>query len=80
MRLFENAPLVRSLSAGGPVTEVRVDMATDGTTPSGYKWSSRLGAPVTLSGGTLCVGEIVTRQQSPMSLVIPEIKAAIGVR
>ena len=80
MRLFENAPLVRSLSAGGPVTEVRVDMAIDGTTPSGYKWSSRLGAPVTLSGGTLCVGEIVTRKQSPMSLVIPEIKSAIGVR
>jgi HlyD family secretion protein len=80
MRLFENAPLVRSLSAGGPVTEVRVDMTTDRATPSGYHWSSRLGAPVTLSGGTLCLGEIVTRKQSPMSLVIPEIKAAIGVR
>ena len=48
MRLFENAPLVRSLSGGGPVTEVRVDMATDAATPSGYRWSSRLGAPVTL--------------------------------
>jgi HlyD family secretion protein len=80
MRLFENAPLVRSLSGGGPVTEVRVDMATDAATPSGYQWSSRLGAPVTLSGGTLCLGEIVTRKQSPMSLVIPEIKSAIGVR
>jgi HlyD family secretion protein len=80
MRLFENAPLVRSLSAGGPVTEVRVDMAIDQATPSGYQWSSRLGAPVTLSGGTLCLGEIVTRKQNPMSLVIPEIKSAIGVR
>ena len=55
-------------------------MATDAATPSGYQWSSRLGAPVTLSGGTLCLGEIVTRKQSPMSLVIPEIKSAIGVR
>jgi HlyD family secretion protein len=80
MRLFENAPLVRSLSGGGPVTEVRVDMVTDAQTPSGYQWSSRLGAPVTLSGGTLCLGEIVTRKQSPMSLIIPEIKSAIGVR
>lgn len=80
MRVFENPPLVRALSGGGPVTEVRVDMATDATTPSGYRWSSRRGAPVKLSGGTLCLGEIVTRKRSPMSLVIPEIKAAIGVR
>ena len=63
MRVFENPPLVRALSAGGPVTEVRVDMTTDGHTPSGYRWSSRRGAPVTLSGGTLCLGEIVTRKQ-----------------
>ena len=55
-------------------------MAIDAATPSGYRWSSRLGAPVTLSGGTLCVGEIVTRQQNPISLVVPEIKSAIGVR
>lgn len=80
MRVFENAPLVRALSAGGPVTEVRVEMATDERTPSGYRWSSRLGAPVRLTGGTLCLGEIVTRRQSPMSLVIPEIRAVIGVR
>jgi HlyD family secretion protein len=80
MRVFENAPLVRALTSGGPVTEVRVEMAPDKATPSGYRWSSQLGAPVTLSGGTMCVGEIVTRKQNPMSLVIPEIKAAIGVR
>jgi HlyD family secretion protein len=78
--VFENPPLVRALSGGGPVTEVHVDMATDAATPSGYRWSSRLGAPVKLSGGTLCLGEIVTRKRSPMSLVIPEIRAAIGVR
>lgn len=79
MRVFENAPLVQALSARGPVTEVRVDLATDAATPSGYRWSSPRGAPVTLSGGTLCVGDIVTRRQRPINLVVPELKAALGV-
>ena len=78
MRVFENAPLVQALGARGPVTEVRVEMATDASTPSGYRWSSPLGAPVTLSGGTLCVGDVVTRRQRPISLIVPELKAALG--
>ena len=77
MRVFENAPLVQALSARGPVTEVRVEMAAD-STPSGYRWSSPLGAPITLSGGTLCLGDIVTRRQRPINLVVPEIKSALG--
>ncbi len=79
MRVFENAPLVQALGARGPVTEVRVAMAIDAGTPSGYRWSSPLGAPVTLSGGTLCVGDVVTRRQRPINLVVPELKAALGV-
>ncbi|MBP7779223.1 MAG: NHLP bacteriocin system secretion protein [Acidobacteria bacterium] len=79
MRVFENAPLVQALGARGPVTEVRVRMSTDAATPSGYRWSSPLGAPVTLTGGTLCVGDVVTRRQRPINLVVPELKAALGV-
>lgn len=79
MRVFENAPLVRALSAQGPVTEVRVEMAPDPGTPSGYRWSSPQGAPVTLSGGTLCLGAVVTRRQRPVTMVVPELKATLGV-
>ncbi len=80
MRIFENAPLVRSLGAGGPVTEVRVEMELDPATPSGYRWSSPRGAPVKLSGGTICVGEIVTRKQKPISMVFPYVKEQLGMR
>ena len=78
MRVFENAPLVQALSARGPVTEVRVEMIVLKSTPSGYRWSSPLGAPITLSGGTLCVGDVVTRRQRPINLVVPEIKSTLG--
>ncbi len=80
MRIFENAPLVRSLSAGGPVTEIRVNMEVDPSTRTGYRWSSRQGAPVKLSGGTICMGEIVTRKQKPISMVFPYVKEKIGAR
>jgi HlyD family secretion protein len=80
MRVFENAPLVRSLSSGGPVTEVRVEMETDPSTPTGYRWSSSHGAPIKLSGGTIFLGEIVTRTQRPVSLVFPYVKEKLGLR
>ena len=80
MRIFENAPLVRSLAASGAVTEVQVELETDPATSTGYRWSSAQGAPGKLSGGTLCLGDIVTRKQRPISLVFPFVRQAIGLR
>ena len=80
MRLFENEALVRALSGGGPVTEIGAEMDPDASTPSGYRWSSREGAPVKLSAGTICTGEIITRKQKPISLVFPYIKEKLGMR
>ncbi len=80
MRLFENEALVRALSGSGPVTEIGVEMDPDPATPSGYRWSSRQGAPVKLSAGTICMGEIVTRKQKPVSLVLPYVKEQLGMR
>jgi len=80
MRLFENGSLVKSLESAGPVTEIRVAMETDARTPSGFRWSFPQGAPVKLSGGTICAGEIVTRKQKPISLVFPFVKETLGIR
>ena len=55
-------------------------METDPGTSSGYRWSSSQGAPVKLSGGTICLGEIVTRKQRPISLVFPYVKEQLGLR
>jgi HlyD family secretion protein len=79
-RVFENGPLERALTGGAPVTEVHVEMEPDPSTPSGFRWSSRTGAPVQLSGGTMISGEIVTRDQKPITLVIPFVKEKLGIR
>ena len=61
MRNFENEVLVRSLTEAGPVSELHVELQRSPLTPSGYQWSSPRGQRVTISGGTLCTAEIVTR-------------------
>jgi HlyD family secretion protein len=79
-RVFENGPLVRALAGAGPVTEVHVEMEPDPATPSGFRWSSAKGAPIQLSGGTLIAGEVVTREQPPIALVVPFLREKLGIR
>lgn len=77
MRVFQNNALAAAV-AGGPVHEVRIALRRDPSTPSGFKWSSREGAPVTLTPATLVGVKVVTREQAPVTLVIPGIKSLLG--
>ncbi len=80
MKLFDNPPLVRLFESTGPVTEIRVEMEEDANTISGFRWSAPRGAPLRLSIGTLCTGDIVTRKQRPISLVFPSVRETLGLR
>ncbi|MGA3324830.1 MAG: NHLP bacteriocin system secretion protein [Terriglobia bacterium] len=79
MRNFQNETLVRSIMTGGPVTELRVTLERDPMTSSGYKWSSSRGPEITISSGTLCTVEVITRHQPPVSLLFPFFKAKLGL-
>jgi HlyD family secretion protein len=79
MRNFQNEGLVSSLTNQGPVTEVRVRMQQDSTTASGYEWSSGKGPPTPITSGSMCTVDIVTRQQKPITMLFPYIKAKLGL-
>ena len=79
MRNFENEVLVKALTQEGPVTELRVEMERNAATPSGYQWSSPRGLGVSISGGTLCTAEIVTKRDAPITFVLPFFKRALGL-
>ena len=79
MRNFENQTLVQSIAASGPVTELRVAMQRDPGTTSGFKWSSPKGPAITLTSGTLCSVLVVTREQTPISLLFPFMKSKLGL-
>lgn len=79
MRNFENESLVQSIMAGGPVTEVHVRLNPDQTTASGYLWSSSKGPDVSVTSGTFCALQIVTRVQKPVSLLFPILRRNLGL-
>jgi multidrug efflux pump subunit AcrA (membrane-fusion protein) len=71
--LVQNDALVRSLEAGGPVFEVRVDVTPDTNSATGYKWSSggRKQPPILITGGTLCTAVITLSHLRPRTLAFP---------
>jgi len=79
MRNFQNETLVRSIMAGGPVTELRVTLERNAKTLSGYMWSSSKGPEITISSGTLCTVQVITRTQPPVSLLFPFFKGQLGL-
>jgi HlyD family secretion protein len=79
MRNFENESLAKALSSSGPITEVRVSLNGDPSTPSGFQWSASKGPPIIITSGTICGVQIVTQRQQPISLVFPYIKKKLGV-
>lgn len=79
MRRFQNDSLVKSLASAGPETELHVQLIEDPSTPSGYQWSSKKGAPVRITPATLCGVQIVTREQPPIAMVFPYLKKKLGM-
>lgn len=79
MRLFQNDALVKIMASSGPVNEVRVQTLKNPATISGLEWSSKNGAPIQLTPATLCSVRVITRQQLPISMVLPYLKTKLGV-
>jgi HlyD family secretion protein len=79
MRNFQNETLVRSIMAAGPVTELRVNLESDPKSRSGFNWSSSRGPDIKITSGTLCTVQVITRQQSPVSLLFPFFKSKLGL-
>jgi HlyD family secretion protein len=79
MRNFQNESLVQSLTGNGPVTEIRAELIADSKTSSGFAWSSSAGPEITITGGTICSAQVVTREQKPITLVFPYIKSKLGL-
>ena len=74
MRTFENESLVEALKSQGVVNEVRIALQP-GSNADGYQWSSMKTPPQSVSSGTLCSIQVVTRERRPIELVMPFVKS-----
>lgn len=77
--LLPNKNLVKELAKEGAGFEVHAQLETDPDTPSGYRWSSGQGPPITLHSGTLCNCEVRIREQRPITLVLPVLRKSLGL-
>ncbi len=81
MSILRNQPLVRTLAqvSSIEVTADLIPVAGLHENISGYQWTSPAGPPVAIEPGTLCQGQITTRVQPPITLVIPAIRKFLGI-
>jgi HlyD family secretion protein len=78
MATLQNSQLVTRFSAHGAPYAARVSLAADPNSRSGYAWTSAKGPPVVLSSGTTATAEVTVREQAPIALVLPLLRAQIG--
>lgn len=66
--------LVQKFSSAGPLLEVHASLLLNEKTVSGYQWSSKSGPPLKIQNGTICTGLITTKNEKPISLVMPFLR------
>jgi len=54
---------------GGAVMEVKANLIKDSATVTGFLWSSINGAPLEITPGTTCTGNVVVQRQAPLGKV-----------
>lgn len=78
-RLLGNEVLVNKLMEAGPLIQVDVALERDPATPTGYRWSSSRGPTLEISSGTLASGDVIVKEDRPISLVIPTLREKLGI-
>ena len=74
MSTLRNEQLASAFIGNNAVLEVQIELLRDGSTQSGYKWSTPKGAPANIDPGTVCMGEVLVSSQRPIDMVVPFIK------
>jgi HlyD family secretion protein len=78
-RLLGNAALVAKLMEQGPPIQVNVSLDRDPATPTGFRWSSSHGPSLKISSGTLASGDIIVKEERPITLIIPTLREKLGL-
>ena len=73
-RLGNKELIQKFLNGVATVREVQVELMRDPTTANGYLWSSRQGASIKNSEGTLCQGTIIMEKRRPVDILFLRYK------
>lgn len=79
LNVLGNPELVKMMSPTGPPIEIRAVLIPDPTTVSKYRWTSAGGPPLKLDTGIIATVSITSKEQPPITLVIPLLKSFFGL-
>lgn len=79
MAVLHNQELAKQFSSTGSPIAIRVRIEPDPSSYSGYRWTSSKGPPLKIHSGNLATVRITVREQTPISLLIPTLKKALGL-
>lgn len=79
LSVLQNEELVKQFFGKEVPVAVRIHLLANPDTFSGLKWSSSKGPQVKITTGTLATALITTREQAPITLVIPAFKKLWGI-
>jgi len=72
--------VVADFSKKGPVVAVKCSLKEDGSTVSGYEWSSEKGADVPLETNTIMYVTFITENKKPINLLIPYLREKLDFK
>lgn len=77
MKTLGNENLVKQMERQGALVQVKIDLAPNAKTISGYQWSSPSGPPFIINSGTLVQGAVVINREKPVDKVIPSFGSGV---
>jgi HlyD family secretion protein len=79
MTILGNEQLVQRLMKNGAPYTAYVELQSDSSSVSGFKWTSGKGPSTPIVSGTLCAAEVTVERRRPLGLVIPFLKKSMGL-
>ena len=72
--------MVSGLQQQGPSLEVIVAINRDESTASGYEWSNKKGAEISIGDGTVINANVITDSKAPITKLLPYLKEKLKVK
>jgi len=72
--------MVSGLQQQGPSLEVIVTINRDKNTASGYEWSNKKGAEISIGDGTVINANVITDSKAPITKLLPYLKEKLKVK
>jgi HlyD family secretion protein len=77
--MLGSAEVAERMLRNEPQIEVLVNLEKDGSTYTGYRWSSSKGPQIPITAGTTTSARVTVETRAPVTYLLPILRGALGV-